>query len=172
MVLSSALKRLLAAGLRVEAIDGRLKVTPASHLTPGLTEEIRQHRDEILAELTSPDAATFESDHPTWLRRTWCRRFRHRFGWRDVHDADHCLTCCRPGLSAPVAGILEVVNGRIVEHDPFLLPDDGDSQEFIGTRTDAREHDAGFDRLEAGRMAAVDWWLSKAAVNSHDRKVT
>jgi len=161
MVLTSVLEKLHAAGLKVEAIDGRLKVTPASRLTAEITETIRRHKPEILAELTAP-VPTFEADDPTRLRRTWCRAYWHRFGWRDVHGCDHCLTCCVPALSAPVAAILEVVGGEIVEHDPFCLPEDVDAQEFIGERAGIRQHDGGLDRLEAERMAAVDWWAQQA----------
>ncbi len=161
MVLTSVLERLHAAGLRVEAIDGRLKVTPASRLTPEITDTIKGHKPEIIAELTAP-VPTFPSDDPTWLRRTWCRTYRHRFGWRDVHGVDHCLECVTPALSAPVAAILEVVGGEIVEHDPFCLPEDVDAQEFIGERAGIRQHDAGLERLESERMAAVDWWEQQA----------
>lgn len=163
MVLTSILERLRAAGLQVEAIDGRLKVTPTSRLTPELINTIKGHKPEIIAELTAPAPAfLFPSDDPTWLRRQWCRTYRHRYGWRDVHGVDHCLECCLPALSAPVAAILEVVNREIVEHDPFCLPDDPDVQEFIGERAAIRQHDGGLDRLEAGRMAAIDYWEQQA----------
>ena len=157
----TVLHRLTAAGLKIEAIDGRLKVSPSSRLTPEITQEIKAHKAEILTALTAP-TPTFEADDSTWLRRTWCQRYRHPFGWRDVHGCEHCLTCVMPALSAPVAAILEVVGGEVVEHDPFCLPDDSDVMEFVGERAGIREHDGGFNRLEAERMAAVDWWITQA----------
>ena len=162
MVLTSVLEKLYAAGLTVEAIDGRLKVTPASRLTAEMMNTIKRHKSDIIAELTSA-GPVFESDNPTWLRRQWCRVYRHRFGWRDVHGCDHCLTCVMPSLSAPVAASLEVVGGEVMEHDPFCLPDDPDVMEFVGERAGIRQHDGRLDRLEAGRMAAIDWWEHQAA---------
>ena len=162
MVLKSVLEKLYAAGLTIEAIDGRLKVTPASRITPEVTDTIKRHKAEIIAELTAT-SPTFESDDPTWLRRQWCGVYRHRFGWRDFYDRDHCLTCVMPSLSAPVAAILEVVGGKVMEHDPFCLSDDSDVMEFVGERAGIRQHDGGLDRLEAERMAAIDWWVHQAS---------
>lgn len=158
MVLKSVLEKLHAAGLIVEAIDGRLKVTPASRITAEITDTIRAHKVEILALLTA-STPTFDTDDPTWPRRKWCRVYRHRYGWRDVHDAYHCLTCCQPALSAPVAAITEVISGEIVEHNPFLLKDDPDVIEFVCERAGIRQHDGGLDQPEAERMAALDYWV-------------
>jgi hypothetical protein len=161
MGLTPILEKLYAAGLTIEAIDGRLKITPASRLTAEMMGEIKKHKGDIIAALTSA-VPVFESDSPTWLRRQWCRVYRHRYGWRDVYGCDHCLTCVMPSLSAPVAAILEVVGGEVVVHDPFCLPDDMDVMEFVGERAGIRQHDGGLDRLEAERMAALDWWAHQA----------
>ena len=117
MLLTTTLQALERAGLTVEYSGGRLMVSPADKITAELDLAICKHREELIAAINS--RYRFESDDPTWARLNWCRRYRHRYGWRDTSGVVHCLTCCRPSLSAPINTILESIGGDIVEHDPF-----------------------------------------------------
>ena len=117
MLLTTTLQDLERAGLTVEYHNGRLMISPADRITAELDAAIRKHREELIAAINS--RYRFESDDPTWARLNWCRRYRHRYGWRDTSGIIHCLTCCRPSLSSPVNRILESVGGDIEEHDPF-----------------------------------------------------
>jgi hypothetical protein len=46
--------------------DGRLQVLPVARLTPALAQEIRRHREELVAlvRYTPDDSHVFTDDHP------------------------------------------------------------------------------------------------------------
>jgi hypothetical protein len=64
-----ALQKMQAAGFRLEAISGQLKVSPANRLNPRQREYLKRHREELLAALDTPPAtitrAMLEARHPT-----------------------------------------------------------------------------------------------------------
>lgn len=125
MLLTTTLEALERAGLTVSYSGGRLMISPADKITAELDVAICRHREEIVAAINS--RYRFESDDPTWPRLNWCRRYRHKYGWRDTSGVVHCLTCCRPSLSSPLSRILASVGGDITERDPFAaLSGDGD----------------------------------------------
>ena len=55
---SHLLERYAALGIRLTADNGRLAIdAPAGTLTPGLADELRQHKPALLAALTRPELA-------------------------------------------------------------------------------------------------------------------
>lgn len=166
MVLS-ALRKMRAVGLKIEVINGRLRVTPASQITPAIAAEIKRCKADILAELSGAGLATCSVDSKR-LRRSWCESYGHRYGWRGFYDETRCLTCCQPYLPDPVAAILEEVDGQVVAHDPWRLPDDDHTKTFIQQQAEAwRNCDWVFrGGVDAAKLAMLDWWRLQADVPS------
>lgn len=74
--MDGALQKMQAAGFRLEAIGGQLKVSPADRLNPQQREYLKRHREELLAALDTPPAtitrAMLEARPPLgWQGCTW-----------------------------------------------------------------------------------------------------
>lgn len=143
------------AGIAITVVGDKLRVEPSERLTDSMRVAIRLNKPALLQLLAS--TPLIESTRAT---PSWCHQ--HRFGYRDTHGSSHCLTCKPPTSPDTVAVILEFVDGLVVQHDPWLLPDDGDAQEFVCERAAIREFDGGFDRITAQKLASLDWWRTNA----------
>lgn len=115
MVLTSIIERLHAAGLQVEAIDGRLRVTPASRITPEITDTIKRHKAEIVAELSAP-TPTFPSEDQFFEERAAIREYDGGLSREDAEIlADHdCLDLATAGRKRSRAGPIQTVGGSLL----------------------------------------------------------
>jgi hypothetical protein len=94
------LQNLRGAGFDLAAVaDGGIRVSPYSALTEDLRQEIREHRDELLALLSMPAVA--EAAHEAFEERVGIREFdggMPRHGAEQAAAADLgmrvlCMTC-------------------------------------------------------------------------------
>lgn len=109
---------LVEAGFSIKLDGGKLEVSPASRLTDNLRQAIRQHKDQIISELSNPEVRTC----PTCSRQLassgkyhfWCES-----GHYDLHEviptnerANYCRICHDP-----------LINGacNACQHQPYSI---------------------------------------------------